>query len=107
MEQTKDHDLLVEVNVNVKNLNLSMQKMEARMDGAFQDHERRINAIEAIIERTSPDQSFKEFQNLKQDVHDFVTSAKVFRVVAGFIGGATMFFLTQLPNILKGWGIIK
>ena len=39
----------------------------------------------------------KEFYSLKEEVHDFKTTATAYRVIAGIIGGLIAFILTQIP----------
>ena len=43
---TADHDLLIEVNTNVKNLTSSMQAYTSATNQVTQDHEHRIRALE-------------------------------------------------------------
>ena len=43
----------------------------------------------------------KEFYLLKEEVHDFKTTAVAYRVMAGAIGGVFAFVLTQLPAWIR------
>lgn len=43
---TADHDLLIEVNTNVKNLTSSMQAYTSATNQVTQDHEHRIRSLE-------------------------------------------------------------
>lgn len=44
---TADHDLLIEVNTNVKNLTSSMQAYTSATNQVTQDHEHRIRSLES------------------------------------------------------------
>ena len=44
---TADHDLLIEVNTNVKNLTSSMQAYTSATNQVTQDHEHRIRTLES------------------------------------------------------------
>lgn len=105
--QRQDHDLLIRLEGKIDSITSDLKAMKDGMSTQLIDHEGRISTIEGIVQRVSPDKTFGEFQILKQEVHDFKTSINVARIIAGAIGGVIMFVLSQVPGILRSWGIIK
>lgn len=101
-----DHDLLITLDVKLDALTKEMRISNDGTKERLSSVENRTDKIEAMIERVSPDNTFREFQTLKQEVHDFKTSANLLRIIGGILGGFVFFLLTQLPTILRGWGII-
>lgn len=105
-----DHDLLIKLNTQFEIFTTQYkQDMLSLKDGytrTLADHELRINKLEKITDEVSPIETVKEFRLLQQQVHDFVVSANAYRVVGGLLGGAVVFLLTQLPNIIKIIGAI-
>lgn len=102
-----DHDLLITLNVKVDNLATDIKAVGDGVGKQIADHEVRIRKIESDHEAVNPVQTFKDFKTLEQQVRDAKTTAGVYRIVAGFIGGAIFFILTQLPHVLRQWGLIK
>lgn len=71
------------------------------------DIDLRLKPIEKMVDQIDPINSYKDYQTVKQEFHDWKTSARALRVIGGVIGGAVMFLLTQIPNMLRFFGIIK
>lgn len=97
----KDHDLLVTLNVKVDALTKKVDSMSDGMSAKLADHEKRIEIVEVTIKKFDPTELTPRFFVLEQKVHDFETTAKVYRVLAGAVGGAIFFILSQLPSWIK------
>jgi hypothetical protein len=102
-----DHDLLITLNVKVDNLSVAMKEVGDGTGKGLADHEARIRKIESDHEAVNPLQSFKDLQEVKGQLRDNKITANAYRVVAGFVGGGIFFILTQLPVILRGFGLIR
>lgn len=62
---TADHDLLIEVNTNVKNLTSSMQAYTSATNQVTQDHEHRLRTLETESQQLKGAQkSQKNFINI-------------------------------------------
>lgn len=62
---TADHDLLIEVNTNVKNLTSSMQAYTSATNQVTQDHEHRIRTLESEHQQmVGAQKSQKNFMNV-------------------------------------------
>ena len=99
--QRADHDALIRVESKLDNLATDVKIMGDGFGKTVADHEIRIKRIEDVIVQTNLLESYKEFRILQQKVHDFMTSANVYRVIAGFLGGGIVFLATQLPNWIR------
>lgn len=104
---TPDHDLLIILTTKVDGLSAKLDNMQNGVTQQLANHEQRINAIEKIVDQVDALNTYKDFLGLKQEVRDWKTSANAFRLIGGVIGGGVVFLLTQLPNVLKSFGIIK
>lgn len=99
--QRSDHDTITRLEVKMDTLIKGQEMMSSSLDGKIVDHESRINKLEAIVESVQPEKTINEFRLLQQQVRDFVTTANVFRVISGIVGGGVVFLLTQLPNWIR------
>lgn len=100
-QQEVDHDLLVKLDVKVDILTRKVDGMSDGMSETLKEHERRLELIEVTIKKFDPTELTPRFFALEQRVHDFETTAKVYRILAGAIGGAIFFILSQLPSWIK------
>lgn len=104
-----DHDLLITLKANFDTFQsqytLDMKELKDGTQFTLSDHEKRIKVVEEIVQVTTPVESLKQFKTLQQEVHDFKTTANAFRLIAGLVGGAIMYLLTQIPNLIRQWGI--
>lgn len=105
--QRADHDTLIRIEANLTNLATDVKIMGDGLNARVADHELRLQKIETLVNQINPVDTVKEFRTLQQQVHDYFTTANAYRVIAGVVGGLVMFILTQAPNILKLWGVIK
>lgn len=96
-----DHDLLVTVDVKLDSLTKKVDNMGDGMSKELADHQQRITVIEETIAKFDPRELTPRFLTLEQTVHDFKTTAIVWRTMAGAVGGALFYILTQIPNWLK------
>lgn len=86
MEPIKDRDLLITLNVKVDNLAIEVKDLKEGIGEKLSDHELRLRGVE-------------------QSMIDFKATANLYRVVSGMIGGVIIFFITQVPNWLKVFGV--
>ncbi len=117
-EKPSDHDLLIRLDekfegflarysVDMKSLNDGITLKLAEHQGKIEAHEKRLDEIQRIITVVSPEKTFDDYLVFKERVEKFFTVANAYRVAGGFVGGVIFFALTQIPNILKLWGVIK
>lgn len=82
---SKDHDLLIAINVKVD----TFLSHYSGMDG-------RLKTLETIVDKTDPIKTYKEFQDLKQEFHDQqLTAATRVRMAA-----ATASVITFILNVI-------
>ena len=105
--QRADHDALVRVEAKLDNLATDVKLMGDGMQQKLVDHESRIRKIEDVVTQADPINNIKLLYGMRDQIRDFKTSAGAWRVAAGMIGGFIMFMLTQLPGILRSWGVVK
>lgn len=103
--QSLDHDTLIRVETKMDGIVSDIKEMKDGTSKTLADHELRIQSIEDIVQITSPLETVKDFRKLQLEVRDFKTTANAFRLIAGLVGGAIMYLLTQVPNLLKTWGL--
>jgi hypothetical protein len=96
--QRTDHDTLIRIEANLNNLATDVKIMGDGLNARVADHELRMQKLETVVNQLNPIETLKEFRNLQQQVHDFYTTANVYRIIAGFVGGLFMFVATQLPT---------
>lgn len=108
---TSDHDLLVTLNTKfeifVKAYAEDMKDLKDGVSTKIADHEIRLTAVEKIVEQVRPLETYKDFIQLKSEWHDSKVKLGVMRWVTGIISAGIMFLLTQVPNVLRAWGLIK
>ena len=97
----KDHDLLITLNVKVDALTQKLDIISDGVNAKLSDHEKRIGSVESTISKFDPKELTPRFFKLEQEVHDFKTTTKVYRLVAGAGGGAVFFILTQIPSWVR------
>lgn len=117
-----DHDLLIRLeakfetftsqyHLDMKNLNDGITRKVTENTLAIQDQDKRLRTIEAVISNVRLEETYSEYLLFRQEVRDLLTkattTANVYRMLAGFIGGAVVWLITSLPSILSSWGIIK
>lgn len=111
VESKTDHDLLIELKATfdafMKRYDSDMLQLKDGYTSKLNDHEVRLKSIEKVVDQTDLVESYKEFVVLKQEFHDWKTTANVIRVIAGMVGGIVFYLLTQIPNILRLAGITK
>ena len=111
-----DHDGLVTLIANfgsfTKQYTQDIKEIKENVNGRLIGHdadikanEMRITALEKLVTETNPIEAFKSLSDLKAEYHDDKTKFNTYRVVGGIVGGAIMWVITQLPNILRGWGL--
>ena len=101
-----DHDLLITLNAKVDGLVSDVKAMQDGVGKQITDHEIRIRKIEATHDAVKPEESVKLLNTLAQEFRDFKVSINAFRFIGGLIGGGIFFLLTQIPNILKSFGLL-
>jgi hypothetical protein len=98
-EHITDHDLLIRLDEKFENFHkqyiLDMQRLTGSLEKEIQDHSLKLKAHEARLD------AIDELIVITR------TSANIYRIVGGFIGGLIVFLLTQLPTILRNWNLIK
>lgn len=104
---SSDHDTLIRVETKMDGLVTDIKEMKDGVQKTLADHELRIKKVEDIVQVTTPIETLGEFRKLQLEVRDFKTTANAFRVIAGLVGGGIMYLLTQIPNVLRGWGLLK
>lgn len=109
-----DHDTLVRLEVMVNQIGTDIKELKdgitTKLNGheaRLEKHDLRLNKIDVLVESTKPEQTIAEFRVLQQEVHDFKTTAKALWITTGLISGVVVFFLTQVPNLLRLSGVIK
>lgn len=105
--QRSDHDALVRVEAKLDNLATDVKLMGDGMQQKLVDHESRIRKVEDVLTQADPINNTKLLFAVRDQIRDFKTSANAWRIAAGMMGGLVMFVLTQLPNILRLWGVLK
>lgn len=83
-----------------------MSELKTMVTAEILDHDQRIRAMETMVEQLQPVKTVAEFRVLQKKVTDWETTANTWRVIAGVIGGLITFVFTQLPSVLKQWGVI-
>lgn len=99
--QRTDHDTLIRLEGKVDSIQRDVAELKDGISSKIADHEIRIKAIEKVIVETDLLNSYKSFLHLKEEVHDFKTTATVWRTIAGAVGGALFWLLTQIPFIWR------
>lgn len=83
---SSDHDTIIRVETKMDAMASDIKEIKDGTTAKLTDHELRIKKIE-------------------DDVLVAKTNVSAYRVMGGVIGGAIMYLLTQVPTILKSWGI--
>ena len=94
-------------NTAITNLSNDLRETADGSKKSIADHEARLRVMEKINDQVNLLTFYQDHLTLKQEWHDYKTTARTWRVIGGIAGGAAMFILTQLPNILKLFGLIK
>lgn len=105
--QRNDHDTLIRIETNLKNLSTDVKIMGDGLNLRVADHEIRMQKIEMLVNQTNPIETIKEFRTLQQQTRDYFITANTYRIIAGFVGGLAVLLLSQIPNWLKILGWIK
>lgn len=105
--QRSDHDTLIRVEAKMDNLSTDVKIMGDGVMKSIADHEKRIHDLENVVAQSDPVNNIKLLFQLRDQIREFTSTAAAWRVMAGLLGGFMMFFLTQLPVILRNFGILK
>lgn len=105
--QRLDHDALIRVEENLKNIGADIKEMKDGTSLTLSDHEIRLKSIETIVQVVKPEQSLAEFRVLQQQWRDFGNNLRLLQLFWGALGAAIIFLITQVPNILRSWGVIN
>lgn len=104
---SSDHDLLIRLETKMDTVVGDVRELKDGTSQKMAEYEVRIKKLEDITLAVNPIETVAEFRILQSKVHDFFTTANAWRVISGLISGAIVFLLTQLPNILKAFGVIR
>jgi len=117
-EGRTDHDLLIRLDEKfegfIKQYSFDMKGLQ---DGIalkliehqkiLDFHQKSIDELNRIVDVVKPEETYGDYIDFKKRVETFFITVNVYRVIAGIIGGLIFFILTQVPSLLKLWGIIK
>lgn len=121
MNQT-DHDLLIRLDekfetftkqyhLDMKSLNDGMTKQITKNAIQLEDHEKRLDTVERIIDVVKPEETYNDYITFKTEIKNIIlkagTIASFSRILAGIFGGAIMWLLIQLPQIIENWNLFK
>lgn len=106
-EKNLDHDLLIRLETKMDSVVVDIKELKDGTTQTMAGHGLRIKKLEDITTAVKPVETVAEFRVLQNQVRDFFTTANTWRVITGLISGAIVFLLTQLPNILKAFGVIR
>ncbi len=105
-----DHDLLIRVDTKVDSLVIAFRELKEGSTATLAEHGVRIRKLEDASQKYDAETLIPRFLKVEKDVNDFQANfkatIKVSRYVFLVMGGLISFILTQLPTILKGWGLI-
>jgi len=101
----EDHDTLIRVETKLDQLTDVVKEIKDGTAAKLADLDMRTSAIEGIVTEVKPLQTYKDFLKLKSTVHDAFLVAKVWQWLAGTVGAGVFWVITQIPNILKAWGL--
>ena len=108
-----DHDILIELRTNMKSFTdqyaKDMSELKNGTANKLADHEVRIRALEIMVEKVDPLDKVKRLIALEDKVQDFFTRLDATRwtiaFMAGTVGATVLWVLTQLPGLLRAWGV--
>lgn len=103
---SSDHDVLVKLDANfdtfVKQYSFDMKDLKDGYSLKFTDHEARLKILERLVEITSPEKTYKEFEAVKQQLHDFKNTWKFVVAISVGLGGVVGWLLATFTSIM-GW----
>lgn len=105
-----DHDMLIRLDnkfdiflnqytIDIKRLENGTMAKIAAVEVIQRAQEVCLDEVKRIIAVVKPEETVREFRELKEN-------QKIFLATASIIGGLIMFILTQAPTILKNWGVL-
>jgi hypothetical protein len=100
----KDHDILVTLNVKVDRLITDMKEVKEGSTVQLADHEKRIEALEAIGTKYPASELVPSFIELRQKFHDQVLTSKERTRIVATVSSVVTFVLTTIAVII---GIIS
>lgn len=105
-QQQTDHDILIRLDekfeIFTTQYALDIKSLKDNVTKDITSNKLKLDAHDSVLKKHEErlDKMDKE-----KDIKD--GKANLLKVIAGAIGGFIMFLLTQLPNILRNWGIIN
>lgn len=101
----EDHDTLIRVETKLDQLTGVVKEIKDGTTAKLADLDLRTGVLEGIVTEVKPVETYKDFLILKSKVHDAFLVAKVWQWFAGAIGAFAFWVITQIPNLLKSWGL--
>lgn len=104
IQVTTDHDLLIRLDAKVDGLVLTVNEMKDGTAKQLAEHEVRIKAIELINDQLNLRQMNSDVDSNKQWIHDFSFRWKVILAFCFTMGGAFMWMINNIKNIINFFG---
>lgn len=96
-----DHDNIIRIETKLDNLTDEVKLLRDGLASRVATLEQRVASIDELHAKVDPITSTKKVNDLEIKFHDFETTATIYRTMAGFIGGAIFFILSQVPAWFK------
>lgn len=101
MKDSNDHDNLIRIETKLDNLTEDVKSLKLSTMDRINKLEGKVIAIDELHARVNPLDSVIRLNQLEIKIHDFYQTSNVYRTIAGVVGGAIFFILTQIPNWIK------
>lgn len=105
--QREDHDTIVRLEAKIDGLVIDVKGINDGTSSKIADHESRIRKLEDSLIIYEPTKNIQRLEVVEAKVQRMTETAMIWRSIAGVLGGAIFFILTQLPNWLRIIGIVK
>lgn len=99
IQNQKDHDLLIELNVKVQQVLTELKEWRATSDNRVAKVETRVDAIEKTLDQVSIQQMQSVGLANAQWIRDFDTRWRTVIAMASFIGGIIGFLVSVLTKL--------
>lgn len=106
--QRTDHDTIVRMEAKLDNIGSDVKTMGDGLARSIGEHEARLRSIESdIVSVGGIKPAWERFLKIESYIHDTRLTQNIYRAIAGLVGGAIFWVLTQAPAVLREWGIMK
>ena len=105
--QRSDHDTLIEIKTKLQEVLAEIKSLSDGVSAKIADHEVRLRKVEDALITYEPSKNLNRLDLIEKKVIQMESNAFINRTIVGVVSAAVFFVLTQLPGVLRSWGIIR